>query len=335
MAKVGSSLVELIVEGGEEVAPAAAATAPTTPAAPSSAPTPTPTATSTTTISEAGERAMTFATPAVRRVAKENNVDLSKVKGTGKDARILKEDVLNYVAVSKGLAPITTPSAASSSSSSSAPAPAPTVTAADSLVNLSPIQKSMFKTMTKSLQIPHFGYSEEINMNNASTFRAKVNQLLASSAQPGQYGSLKKITYMPILIKAYSVALSKFPILNAQVTNNTSGNVNDVKLLMRANHNIGVAMDTPQGWVLISRFTYVQFRTRTNLTNPILKQSHRPQHQIRANQIHPRNRPRPRTSQTTRFPKRHPTTRPNRRYRISLQYRRYRRNNTFPRHCFH
>ena len=40
---------------------------------------------------------VTFATPAVRRVAKENNVDLKLVKGTGKGGRITKEDVLNYV----------------------------------------------------------------------------------------------------------------------------------------------------------------------------------------------------------------------------------------------
>jgi len=48
-----------------------------------------------------GEKAFTLATPAVRRIAREHNIDISKLKGTGKNGRVTKDDVLNYVAIGK------------------------------------------------------------------------------------------------------------------------------------------------------------------------------------------------------------------------------------------
>jgi len=52
-----------------------------------------------------GEKTYTLATPAVRRVAREHNIDISNIKGTGKNGRITKEDILNYVAVGKEAQP--------------------------------------------------------------------------------------------------------------------------------------------------------------------------------------------------------------------------------------
>jgi 2-oxoisovalerate dehydrogenase E2 component (dihydrolipoyl transacylase) len=104
------------------------------------------------------------------------------------------------------------------------------------------IQKAMFKQMTKSLAIPHFGYSDEIIMDEAAKFRDSLNRYLKSVE--GRY-SFKKITYMPIFLKAASLALKEYPILNAQIIN--GDDPSKAALQYRSAHNIGVAMDTPSG----------------------------------------------------------------------------------------
>lgn len=101
---------------------------------------------------------------------------------------------------------------------------------------LSPIQKAMFRQMTKSLSIPHFGYSDEIILNEASKLRKSINYHLSQAKLP-------KITMMAFYIKAMSMALEDFPLLNSKLV--VQGDV--VGLLNRKAHNIGVAMDTPQG----------------------------------------------------------------------------------------
>ena len=163
-----------------------------------------------------------LATPAVRRVSRENNVTLSNVLGSGKEGRILKEDVMQFI--KNGLQPTN-----STSSSSSAPIP------------LSKFQKSMFRQMTKSLAIPHFGYSEEITIDNCQKIRNDINKNLASNP----YKSVSKITNMSIYVKAMSLSLLDFPILNSSIV----GDETNVMLQYHANHNIGIAMDTINGFV--------------------------------------------------------------------------------------
>ncbi|KAJ3301661.1 hypothetical protein HDV03_000502 [Kappamyces sp. JEL0829] len=163
--------------------------------------------------------ALVYATPAVRRVAREHNVDISQVKGTGPQGRVLKGDVLAYVK-------------------------APPAAAADKIQNLTPIQKAMFKSMTKSLSIPHFGFSDEIVVNATSQFRRELNAHL-SSLPKGTY-SFDKVSYMPIFLKALSEALKQYPVLNAQLVNAET----TPALLFRGSHNIGIAMDTPNGLVV-------------------------------------------------------------------------------------
>jgi 2-oxoisovalerate dehydrogenase E2 component (dihydrolipoyl transacylase) len=183
----------------------------------------------------------TFATPAVRRIAKENNVDLSQVTGTGKDGRILKEDVLNYVKNPQAAA---TPASATSAPAQPASTPI-TQIVEDEIRPLSGIQRAMFKTMTKSLQIPHFGFKEEIIVDPMNLVRKQINEQLAHPSNPH---AIKKISYMPIMIKALSVALKDYPVLNSQLLNGED--VSKAQLLYRGRHNIGIAMDTPGGLVV-------------------------------------------------------------------------------------
>ncbi|KAG0318176.1 hypothetical protein BGZ99_005822 [Dissophora globulifera] len=193
------------------------------------------------------EHILTFATPAVRRVAKESNVDIAQIKGSGKGGRVMKEDVVAYLANGR--------QATATSTSSAAPikvAAQQIPRGEDKVLPLSMIQKAMFKQMTKSLSIPHFGFADEIILDNATLFRTALNAHIAKS--PEKY-SFKKVSYMPIFIKALSLALEQYPIMNACVIDGEEAS--SAKLKYRAAHNIGVAMDTPNG-LLVPNIKNVQ-----------------------------------------------------------------------------
>lgn len=171
-----------------------------------------------------------LATPAVRGLLKQHGVNILDINGTGKDGRVLKEDVLRFVEARDA------PSSAISTPSQ--PSITPDTKQTESVMNLTPIQSSMFKTMTKSLNTPHFLYADELRVNDITAIRKK---LASDTRDP------KKITFLPFIVKAVSLALNDFPILNARVDTSDPGKP---KLIMRSKHNIGIAMDTPNGLVV-------------------------------------------------------------------------------------
>lgn len=217
------------------------------------------------TIDSRGGPERVLATPAVRRIARENRVDLSLVEGSGKHGRVLKEDILSFLAVLKetGKAPVkktkssggalpqpppstTAASAAAAASKSSAPATgggaavvaaasasAQAYSAEDKVVAVKGIQKVMAKTMTAANRVPHFGLNEEIEMDQLMNVR---NLLKPSAEKQGI-----KLTYMPFFMKACSLALKSFPILNSHVDPECT------QITYKGSHNIGFAMDTPSG----------------------------------------------------------------------------------------
>ena len=188
-----------------------------------------------------------LATPAVRGLLKELNIDILNVAGTGKDGRVLKEDVHKHAA-----------------SRSSIQSPAEAFAAgeqSEERLKLSPIQAQMFKTMTRSLSIPHFLYADEIDITALCTLRQRLNTGLSQDP-----ASQRKISYLPFIIKALSLALFDFPLLNARIDNGSSDNI--PSLIMRKHHNIGIAMDTPQG-LLVPSIKCVQSHSITSLASEI------------------------------------------------------------------
>ncbi|EFR03732.1 hypothetical protein MGYG_06730 [Nannizzia gypsea CBS 118893] len=203
----------------------------------------------------------TFATPAVRGMLKQHNIDISLINGTGAHGRVLKEDVQRYL--EGGQTP--TPAAASSATgTTTATAPGLNAPQVETNQALTPIQSQMFKTMTKSLTIPHFLYSDELNIAALSRIRSQLN-----AAAPKD-GSQPKLSYLPFVIKAVSLALNHFPILNARV--DTTSNPAKPSLVMRAGHNIGVAMDTPTG-LLVPNIKNVQARSILDIAAELIRLS--------------------------------------------------------------
>jgi 2-oxoisovalerate dehydrogenase E2 component (dihydrolipoyl transacylase) len=175
-----------------------------------------------------------LATPAVRGLLKGLDVNILDVVGTGKDGRVLKEDVQKFAATRDQRPADST----SQTSMSTRPALSVDMKQTESVEALTPIQSQMFKTMTKSLNIPHFLFTDELNIDAISNLRRK---LASDPINP------QKITYLCFVIKAVSLALEQYPILNAKVD---ATDPNKPKVVMRGNHNIGVAMDTPQGLIV-------------------------------------------------------------------------------------
>ncbi|OQR87794.1 lipoamide acyltransferase component of branched-chain alpha-keto acid dehydrogenase complex [Achlya hypogyna] len=252
MAKVGSALIDLDVS--DEVAAAQNASnapkskapakkvEPIKKAAPSPAPiahapTPTPAAAPVARIpiARANTGGKVLTTPSVRRLAREHNIDLEDVPAEGD--RILKGDILNYIkhlAENKAAAPAAAPSASSASATpTTSTTPAFEFLTESTTVPVTPIQKMMVKSMNAALKVPHFGYADEIEMNALDGLRTTLKPLAAARGV--------KVTYLPLMIKAASLALKYYPILNASVSDD------EAHITMHAHHNISVAMDTPKG----------------------------------------------------------------------------------------
>lgn len=192
----------------------------------------------------------------MRHLIKELKLDIADIDGTGKDGRVLKEDIYRYVKQRDSGA------AAADASSSSAPpaapvsqqAPAPTPgVQMETRVPLTNTQFQMFKSMTRSLTIPHFLYADEVDFSSLVELRTRLNRVLSqpNQVQPQSQDApqIEKLSYLPFIIKAVSMALYQYPILNARVDADSANGDGQGKpsLVMRSQHNIGIAMDTPSG----------------------------------------------------------------------------------------
>jgi 2-oxoisovalerate dehydrogenase E2 component (dihydrolipoyl transacylase) len=185
-----------------------------------------------TSLLEANGKHALLATPAVRHLIRELDVDISEIRGTGRDGRVLKDDVYQFAKNRDRCV---------SSPGKPPPAQVGSVQQVESTTQLSGTQAQMFKAMTKALAKPHFLYADEIDFTNLTQLRSRLNKGLAKSP----IEDVEKLSFLPFIIKAMSISLQRYPILNARVDAD-SGTAKPV-LIYRKQHNIGVAMDTPSG----------------------------------------------------------------------------------------
>lgn len=165
-----------------------------------------------------------LASPAIRRRAREANIDLTHVQGTGKKGRILKEDLDKTASGSA-----TSSSAASAAQESKTPVAGGTRTEP-----VRGVRAAMARQMAESVRtIPHFTYAEEFDLTDLRIMHAKLK------AQYAEQGV--RLTLMPFFIKAMSLALSEFPIMNAQLNDDAT------EITYFDDHNIGMAVATKVG----------------------------------------------------------------------------------------
>ena len=188
-----------------------------------------------------------MALPATKHFAKEHGIDLSKVTGTGKDGRILKEDVMAYMDGNQSSATTKQPLSPTKIIKPPTHKPQPIThhpnreihqTKQDYVEKIFGVKKAMVKKMTEANSVPQFGYGDEIIMNELVNLRKELKPMGDSLGI--------KITYLPFILKATSLALSnpQSTCLNAYV------NAECTELTHKGSHNIGVAIDSPEGLIV-------------------------------------------------------------------------------------
>jgi len=153
-----------------------------------------------------------LATPVARKLAKDSGIDISTVKGTGENGRVLKEDILGQTkkVVTK------------------------TTTGLVTREKITKLRKTIAKNMSFSKQtIPHTTVMDEIEVDELVRARDSIKNEFDT-----------KITYMPFIIKALTMALKEIPVFNSSFDSENE------EIIYKHYYNIGVAVDTPDGLIL-------------------------------------------------------------------------------------
>ena len=176
----------------------------------------------------------THAGPAVRKQARQYGVDLTAVVGTGRNSRILKEDIQAFVKQR-----LTEKPAAASIAGG-----IPSIPEVDfskfGEIEVSPmsrIKRATARNLHRSwLNVPHVTQFDEADITELELFRKSQNAELAASGI--------KLTPLAFLIKATVRVLQKYPQFNASLASDNSS------LILKKYYNIGIAVETPEGLVV-------------------------------------------------------------------------------------
>ncbi|HEX7966141.1 MAG TPA: 2-oxoglutarate dehydrogenase complex dihydrolipoyllysine-residue succinyltransferase [Gammaproteobacteria bacterium] len=222
---VGAGQVLAILEEG-----AGAAAAPAAKAAPAPAPAPAPAAAPAQASAPAGGADMPLS-PSVRRLVEENKLDPSQIRGTARDGRLTKGDVLDYMANRGGAQP----SAPAPAASPAARAPARSGAREDRRVPMTRMRARIAERLTQSqtstVMLTSFN---EVDLSAVMALRAKYKDKFEK-----EHGV--KLGFMSFFVKAAVEALKKYPVVNASVEGND--------IVYHDYWDISVAVSTPKGLV--------------------------------------------------------------------------------------
>ncbi|MGB9098416.1 pyruvate dehydrogenase complex dihydrolipoyllysine-residue acetyltransferase [Erwinia sp.] len=185
--------------------------------------------------------AYVHATPVIRRLAREFGVNLSKVKGTGRKGRILKEDVQSYVKDAVKRAESAPAAAAGGGIPGMLPWPKVDFSKFGEIeeVELGRIQKISGANLSRNwIVIPHVTQHDKADITEVENFRKQQNDEAAKKKLD------LKITPLVFIMKAAAKALEEFPRFNSSLSEDGQ------KLTLKKYINIGVAVDTPNGLVV-------------------------------------------------------------------------------------
>ena len=171
-------------------------------------------------------KSKTIASPAVRRVARELDINISKVKGSGEKGRVYKEDVILFEQNGISVSNQTQPSS--------------TRVEPNYVEEIKGIKATMAKAMVNSVTtITHFTYCDEIDMTALIKLRLELKE--DSTVKKIIEKQAVNLTIMPFFMKAMSLALTEFPVINSQINEDCTA------LTYFTDHNIGMAIDSKVG----------------------------------------------------------------------------------------
>ena len=197
---------------------------------------------------DAGAR--TFSSPLARRIAKENNLDLAAISGSGPHGRVVERDVKAAIA-GGGAKPAAAAAAAPAQAAAPAPAPAkPAPASDDTIKKMFPagsftevahdnMRKTIARRLTEAKQtIPHFYVSADCELDALLALREQIN---GATPKDKDGKPAFKISVNDFVIKALALALTRVPEANVTWTENA--------MLKHAHADIGVAVSIPGGLI--------------------------------------------------------------------------------------
>lgn len=184
-----------------------------------------------------------FFSPLVKNIAKEEGIsvaELEAIKGTGKEARVTKTDILEYIKT-RGAQPAavkSAPAATPVAKAPEAPKAAPvSVNGQDEIIEMDRMRKLIAHHMVKSIQTSaHVQSFVEVDVTDVVKWRNKVKD--AFEKREGE-----KLTFTPIFMEAVAKALKDFPLMNISVDGDY--------IIKRKNINLGMAAALPSGNLIV------------------------------------------------------------------------------------
>ena len=254
--QVGEPFAILETEGGDEVPAVTDTIAPTAVKEVEEAVT-TNIEKNTTNITNSGDR---FYSPLVKSMAAAEGIEMAEldtIKGTGKEERVTKSDMLSYLKT-RGSAPVGTPAKAVPVPQAAPPkhTPAPPVSTGDTqIIEMDRMRKLISTHMTMSKQTSaHITSFVEADMTNIVNWRNKVKADFKQ--REGQ-----NITFTPIIIEAMSKAVKDFPMINVSVSG--------TEIHIHKNVNIGMAAALPDGNLIVPVIKECQNKNLVGITKAV------------------------------------------------------------------
>ncbi len=178
-----------------------------------------------------------IAMPSVRKYAREKNVSIGQVSGTGKNGRINKTDIDAFL-TGTGTTTVQVEKVEEAVTEQTAKQEVKQVTEVVGLLEtrekMSGMRKAIAKAMVTSKQTaPHVTLHDEVDVTKLVAHRQKFKEIAAEQGI--------KLTFLPYVVKALTATLKKFPMLNTSLDDTTE------EIINKHYYNIGIAADTDRG----------------------------------------------------------------------------------------
>ena len=170
-----------------------------------------------------------FASPGVRRLARELNINLAIIKGNGPKGRITKDDLHHYIKIQMAM------------SSGAMPPSKPEIDFSQwgevEVKKLTKINIITGQRLQQAWQsIPHVTQFDEADISELNNYRNKMNKKSAKLKT--------KLTFLPFFMKAATTVLKEMPKFNSSLDHN------EENLIIKNYYNLGIAVDTPYGLIV-------------------------------------------------------------------------------------
>lgn len=176
------------------------------------------------------------ASPLARRMAEDLGIDLRRIKGSGPQGRIVKQDIEQFQAQPAPVMPAATPTSTAAPKAAPQPVFSPVgPPPPDETVPLTRLRAAIGRRMVEAkVQVPHFYVTHEYDMAPVMEMRKQINTLLPEG---------EKLSVNDFVVKAVALALRQFPNLNASLGNDA--------IIRHGQVNVGVAVAVEGGLLTV------------------------------------------------------------------------------------